>query len=303
MNYRVTQKEDWNEIIPLVNKAFESKFKMEDAFPLLFAQENNTSYVAVCDGKIVSFIGGVPGIYDCNGRRTAYVSIGAVCTALEYRNRGISDGLLKYALADYKNSGFGFALISGDRDLYLRNGFQLFGDIRKYEIKLDQELLAGCPDRGLQVKQYDGSNKMQLQMYRLYTQKGFICGFTEFKKLLEASAMNTLIGGESEILAAYEKDAMVSFLAASLKQDGVHKHGEIIEVAGELDTMGDYSRYLFEQQHCSSLEYAFNPSLDGELEFLKEIPYKKIRNQGSVLSFEEGIDDCLIPYTSCLSFV
>ena len=115
--------------------------------------------------------------------------------------------------------------------------------------------------------------------------------------------MNQLIGGESEILAAYEEDTMVSFLAASLKQDGVNKHGEVIEVAGDLNTIGDYSRYLFEQQRCGSLKYAFNPSLDGELEFLQGMPYKKIRNQGSVLAFEEGIDDSLIPYTCSLAFV
>ncbi len=109
----------------LVNSIFRSNEKdsMIDDFPLLYSSSNlDNIRVYVNKGEVVSLVGSV--IRDINvfGNRFRAAEIGSVCTAPEYRGKGLASSLMVDAERISISKGASVMFISGDLGLYRRFG-------------------------------------------------------------------------------------------------------------------------------------------------------------------------------------
>ena len=302
MEYRIAQKDDWNSIITLVNEAFKSSAPMEKAFPLLFNKSNNTSYVALDKGEIVSFIGGVP--YSLKGKDHSYpcISLGAVCTRADYRGRGILDNLLKLALREYEEAGFTFALISGGRGLYLRNGFVPFGAFNQYILTKSPSKSDSCK---YDIYESTGRIRELLELHSLYERKEvkLSASINEFKLLLEGRAIARIMKMEQKIFIAREAGRAVSYVIVGIRErDGI-KEGLVIDFSGAEKGIYEILKRAYCQEGLDKLTVVIKSDNSRLNELFREETYTLIENQGTFLSFSEGPDKAIIPYTSNLNYV
>ena len=302
MEYRIAQKDDWQTIITLVNGVFTGSAPMEKAFPLLFSKSNNTSYVAVDKGEIVSFIGGVP--YTLKDKDYSYpcISLGAVCTRADYRGRGILDNLLKLALRDYEEAGFTFALISGGRGLYLRNGFVPFGAFNQYILS------KSLPNSdSFKYDIYEGTGRIRelLELHALYEGKQvkLSASINEFKLLLEGRAIARIMKMEQKIFIAREAGRAVSYVIVGIREREGVKEGLVIDFSGAEEGVYETLMSTYSKEALDKLTIAVKSDNSRLNELFKEESYTLIENQGTFLSFSDGPDKAIIPYTSNLNYV
>lgn len=302
MEYRIAKREDWKEITNLVNGVFINSAPMEKAFPLLFNKSNNTSYVAVDRGDIVAFIGGVPYIFKDKELSYPCVSLGAVCTRADYRGRGISDSLLKLALKDYEEAGFSFALISGSRNLYLRNGFVPFGSFNNFVL---QGTFFNDATSKFDVQESTGSIRELLDLHSLYEKKEIklAAGINEFKLLLEGRAIARIMKMEQKIFTAREDGKAVSYVILGIRpKEGVNE-GLVIDFAGEENSIYEILKTASNSEGLDKLTIAVKPEYRRLNELLKDHTYTVIENQGTFLPLPGAPDKDIIPYTSNLNYV
>ncbi|MGM9974893.1 MAG: GNAT family N-acetyltransferase [Clostridiaceae bacterium] len=302
MEYRIAKREDWKEIINLVNGVFINSAPMEKAFPLLFNKSNNTSYVAVDRGEIVAFIGGVPYMFKDKELSYPCVSLGAVCTRADYRGRGISDNLLKLALKDYEEAGFTFALISGSRNLYLRNGFVPFGAFNQY-------ILAEYPAIS-DISKYDihestGSIRELLELHALYEKREvkLSASINEFKLLLEGRAVARIMKMDQKIYVAREEEKAVSYVIVGIREREGIKEGLVIDFSGDEEGVYEVFKTMYRKEGLDKLTVAVKSDNSRLNDLFKTQSYTLIENQGTFLSLSGAPDKAIIPYTSNLNYV
>ncbi|MCD6238058.1 MAG: GNAT family N-acetyltransferase [Thermotogae bacterium] len=122
---RGLRKTEFKSAEQLVNSIFRpnKKSSMIDDFPLLYSQPNlDNLRVYVDKGKVISLVGLVMRDINIFGSRFRVVEIGSVCTALEYRGKGLSSSLLVDAERVSISEDASVMFISGDLGLYRRFG-------------------------------------------------------------------------------------------------------------------------------------------------------------------------------------
>ena len=304
MEYRRVRESDWQQIIPLVNEAFKESAPMEKAFPFLFNKSNNTSYVAAEDGEIVAFIGGIPSIYSDNGQKFSAVSIGSVCTKEGYRGKGIADKLLKRAILDYQNANLSFALISGDRELYLRNGFVPFGSFKSYDIR-DFHKLKIQDEYKYVITRHKDDIESLLKIHELYDSKNkkFFLSLNEFKLLMDAKALIRIGKMEQEIILAQENGKPTAFAIIGIRKENDENVGRVIECGGTTEGIIYILKAMGVWRNIDVMKFVVNDKEEYWQAYLKEQDFEVISNQGTYLPFKDNVDKDAIPYTCNLSYV
>lgn len=127
--------EDLPEIVNLANSVFRAgpAGDMGRDYPLLFNPQNSPNLcIARRDGEIVSHVGICPRWISLDGAAIGAALIGSVATAPEHRGRGLAGALMHLAIARARSLGLALMLISGDRGVYKRLGFEEWGRFRRF---------------------------------------------------------------------------------------------------------------------------------------------------------------------------
>ncbi|MHA7962625.1 GNAT family N-acetyltransferase [Paenibacillus sp. CAU 1782] len=121
----------------LSDKTFRDKDQssMADAFPAIFSGALGCSLGCYDGNELISFMGLVPQHISIGAAKLPLMSLGSVCTAEEHRGKGTASLLLQEAFRQMDEAGASLLYVSGDRQLYMRNGCRFFGDAPTYVLQ------------------------------------------------------------------------------------------------------------------------------------------------------------------------
>jgi predicted N-acetyltransferase YhbS len=137
VEFRLARSTELLQVFSVINQVFRSKYDptMQLEFPLLFDLKNLARvFVAVEEGRVVSHLAYQRTDYLSEGRRVCVGFLGAVATLPEHRGSGIASRLLEMAEEAMHQEGVDLCLISGNRPLYLRQGYEERGVTYEYPL-------------------------------------------------------------------------------------------------------------------------------------------------------------------------
>ncbi len=131
-------------------------------FPTLFSPSNSAWLRTMWeDGRPISHVGVWQGQIVSSAGPLRVAHLGAVCTANEYRNRGLATLILNDALEQLRAEETSLVFISGGRGLYLRLGARPAGRILRYTFvpppavsEVQLELVDALQDRDLDAMRW-----------------------------------------------------------------------------------------------------------------------------------------------------
>ncbi|MCS7223176.1 MAG: GNAT family N-acetyltransferase [Armatimonadetes bacterium] len=123
---RPVKLEEWESLRELTSIVFRPT--LMDQYPQLFNEDNRENIIVIVDGgRCVSHCGMVERWASILGCSIKVCCIGAVCTLPDYRGRGLASSTFDYCINKAYRDGVDLMLVSGDRDLYRRQGCLVVG--------------------------------------------------------------------------------------------------------------------------------------------------------------------------------
>ena len=279
---RGTRKEEFNQVIELVDYVFRESSNgppsMEKWYPLLFNDDNLENMRIIReDGRLVSHLGISESEIAIYGCKTKIGGIGAVCTHPEYRKRGFASLLLEDGIKKMDKDGIDIALVSGERNLYIRAGCLEVGRVHKFRIFGND--LKSFDTEKVEVFSYQEENLENIvQVYQKEAVR-FFRSLEDFKRILTTGAA---MDREAEILTVHKGDEFLGYLAIQTPggKEGEKRIGQVVEYSGTREAIMDAVRCVFERY--SLQELTFNvPFHDSEFIYLL--------SQKNLISLSESI--------------
>jgi len=230
---RATKKEEFNEVINLINNVFRISRgcspTMKEEFPLLLNTNN-------CDNMRIIFEDGKP-VADVNFLKQHIkiqdsiinaASIGAVCTNEKYRKRGYASLILDDVEEKMYRENIDVVLISGERELYKRRGCICVNNFYEYKIKplkIETDITTKKYTQNFLADMFSIYNKISTRYIRTYE---------EFKILLNSA---TIPWGKFSYkkYVFIKNNTLVGYLVLRIINDNI-KYGQVIEYYGNIDT-------------------------------------------------------------------
>ncbi|WP_449540361.1 GNAT family N-acetyltransferase [Ferdinandcohnia sp. Marseille-Q9671] len=238
VEYRLLEEKDFQQAIDLADKVFrkEGHVSMGIAFPQVFSSAFHQSYGAFMDGKLVSFIGLVPSVLHIEDAEVQAYSIGAVCTDLDYRKRGLANTLLQMIFEHINKSGASVLFVSGDLPLYLKQGCTFYGKMNQYTIQQgDLKKGKGYTVRELQPTDWFHMRRLSHQRPIRYEQSIY-----EIAQLNEAAGFASISKMKHKVLVAEENSEVKAFLVFGVPyQEQENVNSRIIEWGGDPEAIQD----------------------------------------------------------------
>lgn len=236
---RALLEDEWPALRAAVNRAFRpGGSDLAQELPLLFDPENRENlrvFVAPDgdegggdgDGRIVAFAGGLVREASVLRRRVRVGFVGAVFTTPEARGQRLGTRVLIDALERVR-PGADLVLISGDRDLYRRQGFEPVPPLARFVLPPPAGPLAGLELRTATVDDLD-------QVAALHDAEDvhFARPRADWLRLLAAGR---LVDAPAVFSVATRAGQVVAFVAAQCadrRPDGSTRPRRILEIAGE----------------------------------------------------------------------
>lgn len=151
MKIERAKKADYAEMMDFLHRCFRSVVpehdRFETLFPDLYIQSTDSmekNYVIRAGGKIVSMAGLFPLDVKLGDIRLRVAGVGGVCTAPEHRGKGGMTALMTYVRERIASEGYPMAWLSGERDRYLRFGWEKAGTdfvVRVLKLQPDESAL------------------------------------------------------------------------------------------------------------------------------------------------------------------
>jgi len=279
---RGTRKEEFNQVIKLVNYVFRESSNgpsnMEKWFPLLFNDDNLENMRIIWqDDRPVSHLGISESEIAIYGCKTKIGSIGSVCTHPEYRKRGFASLLLEDGIKKMDKDGIDIALVSGGRNLYERAGCVEAGRVHKFRICGND--LKSFDTQKVKVFPYREENLENIvQVYQKEAVR-FFRPLEDFKRILTAGVA---MDREAEILTVHRADEFLGYLAIQIpgEKKGEARIGQVVEYSGTRGAIIDAVRCVFERYTLQELSFNV-PFHDSEFIYLL--------NQKNVASLMENM--------------
>lgn len=233
---RETKKEEFNEVINLINNVFRlsrgCKPTMQEEFPLLLNYNN-------CDNMRIIVEDGIPAA-DVNFLNqdikiedsiVKEASIGAVCTNEKYRKKGYSSLILDDVENKMYSDNIDIVLISGERELYKRRGCVLVNNFYEYTIKPHKI------EMDIEIEEY--KPRFLEDMFSIYNENltRYLRTYEEFEMLLKAA---TIPWGKFTYkkYVFIKNNKLVGYLVLRIINENI-KHGQVIEYSGNVDILYD----------------------------------------------------------------
>jgi len=273
-----------------------SPYKMEDEFPLLFSRGNLDNMRVFTDaGNVISLVG--MSIKDAMimGCRIRTVSIGAVCTHPEYRNRGLATRLMEDATKRARRKGVELMLVSGVRGLYRRLGCINAGIYRSFFVRREQ--LGQTDGGGLSLRRYEEGDMVDLIKLHQSEPIRFVRPLEDFSTLLAAKRLCDRL---SETYVISKGGKVVAYVCIQLPR-GEGKPLGMLEFAGPRSFIISKLRDLMDEVRAGSAIIEA-PSADIDLESLLLAAGAKQSTRGFMgtvrLIDVKGFLECIDPYVT-----
>ena len=272
---RGTRKEEFNQVIKLVNYVFRESSNrlpnMEKWYPLLFNDDNLENMRIIWeDGRLVSHLAISESEIVIYGCRTKIGSIGAVCTHPECRKRGFASLLLEDGIKKMNEDGVDIVLVSGGRNLYKRAGCVEAGRVHKFRISGSD--LKSFDTQKVEVFPYQEENlKNIVQVYQKEAVR-FFRSLQDFKRILTAGAA---MDREVEILTVHRANEFLGYFAIQTPagKEGEKRIGQVVEYSGRREAIIDAVGCVFERYGLQEL--TFNVPFH-DLEFIYLLSQKNL---------------------------
>jgi GNAT superfamily N-acetyltransferase len=242
------------ELVALANRVFRSGGgDMGREYPLVFDPNALEGMrVIVEDEKVVSHVGLCVRDALLLGIPLRVASIGAVCTAPDYRKRNFAGSLVEDAIARAREWGAHVMLISGDRALYRRMGGTRIGRYAHIEVPV-----APLPS-GLALERASLSDIPDLAMLYSFEPIRFIRPYDDWRRLLEAEM---LMNAPADCWLVRDAEQVLAYIAA--QRPPSHSSGEsrpnVREYAGSREAVWSALGALAEQYGSSSARVHLMP--------------------------------------------
>jgi len=266
---RGTRKEEFNQVIKLVNYVFRESSNrpsnMEKWYPLLFNNDNLENMRIIWeDGRPVSHLGISKKEIIIYGCKIKIGSIGAVCTHPEYRKRGFASLLLEDSIKKMDADGIDIMLVSGGRNLYERASCVEAGRVHKFRISRSD--LKSFNTQKVEVFPYQERNlKNIVEVYQKEAVR-FLRPLEDSKRILTTgAAMNK----EAEILTIYKDKEFLGYLAIQIPKEkkGEARISQVVEYSGIREAIIDAVGCVFERYTLQELTFNV-PFHDSEFIYL-----------------------------------
>lgn len=234
---RLIRPQEREEAIRLSDRTFRSpeQSSMGHAFPEVFSAELHQSYGAFEDGKLAAFMGLVPVVLRIGSASVHAMQLGSVCTAEEYRGRGIAADMLDRVIAHADRAGAALLLVSGGRGLYRRAGCHPFGRADLFELTPESVGADGkCPD-GAECREFAAEDWFHLHRLASSRKVRFDASLAELALLLRAEAWASILGLRHRVLLAERGGLPFAFAVIGVpgEQADGEKPARLIEWAGD----------------------------------------------------------------------
>lgn len=128
------KKENYDELIALLNEVFSNHNKRESDFekdlPKMCVRDDEhmqKHFGIFADGRLVAAIGVYPLRIDIAGERLLFSTVGNVATHPDYEGRGYMNALLEHAMSELDSIGADASRLGGLRHRYNRFGYEMCG--------------------------------------------------------------------------------------------------------------------------------------------------------------------------------
>ncbi len=133
---RPVERDEWESLKRLTGAVFRPT--LTDQYPQLFNEDNRENLIVIVeDGECVTHCGMIERWATILGCTVKVCCIGAVCTLPEYRGRGLASAAFEYCIGKAYQDGVDLMLVSGNRDLYRRQGCLVVGTDRTFSLSID----------------------------------------------------------------------------------------------------------------------------------------------------------------------
>lgn len=257
---------------------------MGEAFPPIFSGNYRSSVGVFEDGKLVSFIGLVPGFIQVGSAQLPIFSIGSVCTHPDYRGHGYAGELLERVFRHIEASDGSLLFISGDRSLYTRNGCHHFGQARKYVLSSatdGQGHAASHTD--ITVREALEKDRFRVQALSERSAVRHQRSMFETAELMQAEALAGIYKLKHELVVAESEGTVAAYAIVAVPG---HIPTEavpfVVEWGGDARMAAQLFSHAIAAYNLTKLEVTV-PWQDKELqEALEPLTYTNVRNSGTV---------------------
>ncbi|WP_158594335.1 GNAT family N-acetyltransferase [Cohnella faecalis] len=237
---RFVSKDDCKEAAALADFVFRDKEQssMAVAFPSIFSGSYESSIGVYEEDKLVAFAGLVPSVLQIGPSRVPIFSLGAVCTHPDFRGRGYAGAMQNEAFSHIEKSGGTMLLVSGELDIYLRNGCRRFGAMREYSLKPETaaRIEHKSSNRKLIVREARESDWFMLNELDEANPVRYRRSMYELATLTRAEAIASIYKLKHRIYVAEEAGTAIAFAIVAVKaQWETGSQPRVIEWAGEAE--------------------------------------------------------------------
>jgi predicted N-acetyltransferase YhbS len=242
--------------IELSDKTFRNheQKSMGEAFPLMFSQSAiGQSFGAFHNGELVSFMGLVPSIIKIGEARLNVYSLGSVCTAEDYREKGIASQILERIFDFLDCSDASILLVSGDRSLYTRVDCCHFGSISKFNVQFENvNNKSDSQIREMQKEDLFQMNQIAQQRLIAYDQS-----VTDLQTMIHAEAFASCLNLTHKTLILDKDNKVSSFLVLGVPdRQRREQKGKMIEWAGNPNEIKHLLAYAIKAYELEEIEVA-----------------------------------------------
>ncbi|MFC1716349.1 GNAT family N-acetyltransferase [Candidatus Poribacteria bacterium] len=200
-------------------------------------------------------------IYGC---KTKIGCIGGVATRPEYRKKGLATRLMQIAAQKINDDGGDIMFVSGNRDLYRRQG--CVPAAPHYQFKIGQADMGRLDDSDIELVPYKKDNLLDIANTHQREPVRFRRDLDEFQVLLERRTPAPF-WTKTAVLALYDDGRFMGYLLTQEPRDAERGKGRIrgiAEYAGARKTIADSMKPLFARYNMEELMF-FVQEHDSEL--------------------------------------
>lgn len=262
---------------------------MGEAFPYIFDAGEPESLGILENGKLVCFMGVVPGCIRVGQARLHVYSLGSVCTLPEARGKGFATRLLKQVIAHIEEAGASLLLISGNLPLYLNAGCRPFGSIRQFtlESSVIRNVTKAIPAKALTFRTLQPGDSFVIADLLSRQAASYELSLYDIELLLNAESYASCLKLTHQTWVAESPDGeMAAFAVIGLPEAGQEAKSAplVIEFAGDPQALSALLQHVMEQDNLQQLSIAVSPFQTGLARELDQLGFqsKPGRNSGTV---------------------
>ncbi|WP_338785991.1 GNAT family N-acetyltransferase [Metabacillus sp. FJAT-53654] len=280
MEIRQLEEHERQVAIELSDKTFRNhqQKSMGEAFPFIFSQSTiGQSFGAFHNGELVSFMGLVPSVIKIGEARLNVFSLGSVCTAEDFRKKGIASQILERVFEYIDSSDASLLLVSGDRSLYTRVNCCHFGSVSKFNVQFEN-IHEKSESQIREMRKEDLFQMNQIAHQRLIAYDQSV---TDLQTMIHAEAFASCLNLTHKTLILDKDNKVSSFLVLGVPdRQRREQKGKMIEWAGKPNEIKHLLSYAIKAYDLEEIEVA--------VPWHEQLLENELKGSGSTFTLEKN---------------